>query len=115
MYLTESQVRDLLHTLGRLGAPDSRLAVNFGLGVEAARRPSSRAGAMLHSLFLKLSGEHINFRPTTDKATDVLTATGWTLRQTLTAPELIRHYLTGTGLPVTDIKPTAFAMTATTT
>lgn len=115
MYLTEPRVRDLLQTLNRLGAPGSRLAVNFGLGVEAAAAPRSRVSAVLHSVSLAVSGERINFRPTISQASDVLSATGWTTDRTTTAPELIRHYLTGTCLPVTDIKPTAFAMTAITT
>lgn len=114
MYLTEPQVRDLCHTLSRLAASGSRLAVNFGLGVEAATARRSRMGAALHSFSLALGGEHINFRPTIQQATDVLTATGWTPQGTRTAPELIRHYLDGTGLPGADIRPTAFAMTATT-
>jgi methyltransferase (TIGR00027 family) len=114
MYLTEAQVRDLLHTLHHLGAPGSELAVNFGLGIEAARSPGGRAGAAFHSLALALGGEQVNFRPSHQQATDVLTATGWQPRQTHTAPTLIRHYLAGTVLPTTGIRPTAFAMTATT-
>jgi methyltransferase (TIGR00027 family) len=108
MYLTEPQVRDLLGTLSRLGAPGSRLAVNFGLGVEAG----NRTGAAFHNVALTLSGEQVNFRPSIEQAADVVTASGWTPGRTSTAPELIRHYLSGTDLPTTDIRPTAFALTA---
>jgi methyltransferase (TIGR00027 family) len=114
MYLTEPQVRDLLGALHRLGAPGSRLAVNFGLGVEAAAERRGRAGAAFHAVALALSGEHVHFRPTPGHATEVLTATGWTPERTHTAPELIRRYLTGSGLPVSGVRPTAFAMTAST-
>jgi methyltransferase (TIGR00027 family) len=114
MYLTEPQVRDLLHSMSRLGAPGSRLAVNFGLGVEAARSRRGRVNAALHSIALALGGEHITFRPSPSQAADVLTAAGWTPGRTHTAPELIRHYLDGTVLPTTGVRPTAFAMTATT-
>lgn len=112
MYLTEAQVRDLLHTLARLGAPGSTLAVNFGLGVEAATTRASRAGAVLARLHLTLSGEHINFRPSLDHAAHVLTATGWTPRRTWTAPELVRQHVGGSILPTAGIRPTAFAVTA---
>lgn len=111
MYLTEARVRELLLTLGRL-APGSTLAVNFGLGTEAGATRASRAGAVLARLHLTLSGEHINFRPSLDHAARVLTATGWTPRRIWTAPELVRHHVGGTCLPTTDIRPTAFAVTA---
>jgi O-methyltransferase involved in polyketide biosynthesis len=116
MYLTESQVRDLLHTLHHLGAPGSELAVNFGLGTEAARAPGSRAGAaaVFHRVALALGGEHITYRPSPEQATGILTATGWRPGRTHTAPELVQRYAAGTVLPSTGIRPTAFAMTATT-
>lgn len=114
MYLTEPQVRDLLTSLSHLAAAGSRLAVNFGLGVEAAAAPVSRAGALLASLHFRLSGERITFRPTIERAEAVLATTGWMLQETLPAPELVGRYLQGTDLPITDIKPTAFAMTAAT-
>jgi methyltransferase (TIGR00027 family) len=110
MYLQEPQVRELLHTLNAMSAPGSRLAVNFGLGVEAT---TSRRNKTFHTISLALSGEHIAFRPSQDRATGVLTATGWTPEHTITAPELIRRYITGTGLPTSGVKPTAFAMTGT--
>lgn len=113
MYLTEPRVRDLLGTLRRVGGPGSRLAVNFGLGVEAAAARGSRVAAAFHTLALSLSGEHITFRPSVDEAAQVVTATGWTPERTLTAPELLGRYLAGTGLPTTGVRPTAFAMTAT--
>jgi methyltransferase (TIGR00027 family) len=115
MYLTEPQVSDLLHTLSRLGATGSRLAVNFGLGVEATTAPSSRAAAVLTHISLMLSGEHVKFRLSLDRATDFLAATGWTTRQIATASELTRHYLAGTTLPINGFTPTAFAMIASTT
>ena len=73
MYLTELQVRKLLHALNGLSAPGSRLAVNFGLGVEAI---DSRRDTTLYTISLSLSGEHIAFRLAPDRATNVLTATG---------------------------------------
>jgi hypothetical protein len=33
----------------------------------------------------------------------------------VTAPELTRHDIAGTTLPITDLEPTAFALTAITT
>lgn len=114
MYLTEPQVRDLLTTLSRLGPAGSKLAVNFGLGVEAAAAPASRAGAMLARLQFRLSGERITFRPSVETAAAVLAGAGWTLGETLPAPELVGRYVQGTDLPTTDIRPTAFAMTAAT-
>jgi methyltransferase (TIGR00027 family) len=114
MYLTEPQVRDLLDTLKSLAAAGSRLAVNFGLGVEAAAAASaSRAGAALARLHFTLSGERITFRPTVQHAADVVAGTGWAPQETLTAPELVHRYVTGSALPTSDIKPTAFALTAT--
>jgi methyltransferase (TIGR00027 family) len=109
MYLTEPQVRDLLRALRELGPAGSRLAVNFGLGAVDA---SSRADAMLLRAQRAMSGERITFRPSQVVAGEVLAATGWTAGPMLTAPELVRHYLTGTGLPVDDVRPTAFAVTA---
>jgi methyltransferase (TIGR00027 family) len=114
MYLTEAQVVELFQTLCRIGAPGSRLAVNFGLGVEAAATSTSgRAGALLTGLSLRMSGEHVMFRPSPEQAREALVATGWTPESLTTAPELIRHYLTGTPLPTNGLKPTAFTMTAT--
>jgi len=112
MYLTEPQVRDLLGTLRRLGAPGSRLAVNFGLGVEAAAATTSRMGALLARVHFTVSGEHITYRPSIRDAEAVLAGSGWTPERTITAPELIERYVAGTVLPTTDIKPTAFALTA---
>jgi methyltransferase (TIGR00027 family) len=108
MYLTEPQVRDLLTTLRGLGAAGSRLAVNFGLGVDGAGQMGARA-ARLH---FRVSGEHITYRPSIPQAAAVLADTGWTAGPALTAPELVRRYVTGTCLPTADIKPTAFALTA---
>ena len=111
MYLTEPQVRDLLGTVRRLGGPGgSRVAVNFGLGVEAG----SRASAAIHRLALAVGGERITFRPSLEQAEAAVAAAGWVPDRTTTAPELIRRYLAGTGLPLTGVRPTAFAMTAAT-
>ena len=113
MYLTEPQVRDLLSTVRGLGAAGSRLAVNFGLGVEAADSAGSRTAARLARLHFVVSGEHITYRPSIAQAEGLLAETGWTAGPTLTAPELVRRYVSGTGLPTSAIKPTAFALTAT--
>lgn len=112
MYLTEAQVRDLSGTLRRVGAAGSRLAINFGLGVEAAASRTSWIGALLTRVQFVVSGERVTYRPSIPHAEAVLTGTGWTPERTLTAPELVERYVTGTGLPVTDIKPTAFATIA---
>lgn len=112
MYLTEPQVRDLLSTLRGLGAAGSRLAVNFGLGVEAADSAASRMGARAARLHFRVSGEHITYRPSIARAEAVLADTGWTAGPACTAPELVRRYVTGTCLPTTGIKPTAFALSA---
>lgn len=112
MYLTEAQVRDLLGTLRHLGAAGSRLAINFGLGVEAADSRASWLGTALTRLQFAMSGERITYRPSVPHAEAVLAAAGWTPERTLTAPELVTRYVTGTGLPVTGIKPTAFATIA---
>ncbi|GAB1510782.1 class I SAM-dependent methyltransferase [Actinophytocola sp. KF-1] len=113
MYLTEPQVRDLLSTVRGLGAEGSRLAVNFGLGVEAADSTGSRAVARLARLHFAVSGEHVTYRPSIARAEELLAETGWTAGATLTAPELVRWYVSGSGLPTSDIRPTAFALTAT--
>jgi methyltransferase (TIGR00027 family) len=110
MYLTEEQVRDLFVTLEQVGGAGSRLAVNFGLGVEATSSRSGRTGATLHRVSLALGGERITFRPTAERAADVLAGAGWTVRETLTAPELVQRHLAGTAMPVDGIKPIAFAM-----
>lgn len=112
MYLTEAQVRDLLSTLRGLGAAGSRLAINFGLGVEAAAARASWIGALLTRVHLTVSGERITYRPSVPHAEAVLTGAGWAPEATFTAPELVARYVTGTGLPVSDIKPTAFATIA---
>lgn len=112
MYLTEPQVRALLTTLRGLGAAGSRLAVNFGLGVEAADSAASRMGARAARLHFLASGEHITYRPSIPLAEAVLAEAGWTAGPACTAPELVRRYVTGTCLPTTDIKPTAFALSA---
>lgn len=112
MYLTERQVLDLLGTLRLLGAAGSRLAVNFGLGVEAADATVSRVGVLLTRLHFRVSGEHVTYRPSVPRAEAVLAEAGWTPERTCTAPELVERYVAGTVLPTTDIKPTAFALTA---
>lgn len=114
MYLTETQVSDLFSALHGVCAPGSVVAVNFGMGVEAAATTASgKAGALLSQVSLKLTGERVTFRPTPAEARKLLTTTGWTPTSSRTAPELIHHYVTGTPLPTTGIRPTAFAMTAT--
>lgn len=112
MYLTEPQVRDLFGTLRGLGAAGSRLAVNFGLGTEAADSPASRVGVLLTRLHFTISGERITYRPSIRHAEAVVTDSGWTPERTLTAPELLHRYVSGTALPTTGVKPTAFTLTA---
>lgn len=114
MYLTETQVSDLFSALHGVCAPGSTLAVNFGMGVEAAATTASgKAGALLSQVSLRLTGERVTFRPTPAEARNLLTTTGWTPTSSSSAPELIHQYVTGTPLPTTGVKPTAFTMTAT--
>jgi len=112
MYLTEPQVRDLLETVRRLSAPASRLAVNYGLGVEAAATRTSRVGALLARVQFAMSGERITYRPAVAQAEALLRDTGWCPQETRTAPDLVREYVAGTTLPTTDIRPSAFAVNA---
>jgi hypothetical protein len=88
-------------------------AVPVGAGSDRAVPPAAgTVGAVFHRLALRLSGEQVNFRPSIERAEDVVTASGWTPERTSTGPELIRHYLAGTGLPTSGVRPTAFALTA---
>lgn len=112
MYLTEHQVRELLHTLRDLSGPGSRLAVNFGLGTLAANASGNRPGLMSRIAFA-LQGERITLQPPPpEDAPDFLAATGWTTRRLHTVPDLVRHYLPGTDLPTAKINPAAYAVEA---
>jgi hypothetical protein len=84
-------------------AGDPQVVV-VGAGYDSRARRLARDG--VHFLARAQRGQ-INFRPTPGQAT------GWTPGETLTAHMLIRRYLAGTRLPVTGVRPTAFALTAT--
>jgi len=101
MYLSESQVIDLLATLAVASAPGSRLAINFGVGLEQRDTRRGRLGRAT----MACSGERFRFRLPPDDATAFLSRSGWEIDTQLDGPALRDRYLTGTtlgGSPITD-------------
>jgi methyltransferase (TIGR00027 family) len=108
MYLTEGQVARMLRMLADLGAPGSRLAVNFGMVLE---RQASPAGGITRRL-ITAGGEQFRFRLDLADAPPFLAKAGWSVERTLTGAELRDRYLKGTDFAAADVSSTSFALEA---
>jgi methyltransferase (TIGR00027 family) len=115
MYLTEPEVTGLLTTLGRLGGPGSRLAVNFGVGFGGADSRRTRVRATMGRALVALGREPIKFELSPRGAAAFLAGSGWIAQEVVTGPDLADRYLAGTGLPMAGLNPRAFVTTATRT
>jgi methyltransferase (TIGR00027 family) len=112
MYLTEAQVVALLQTLRDVGGVGSRLAVNFGVGFEGAESRRGRATSRAGRGLLALGRESIRFTLASDEAPRLLAKTGWRTEAVLIGPELAKRYLAGTYLPIEQLNPKAFVVSA---
>jgi methyltransferase (TIGR00027 family) len=108
MYLAEHQVADLLRTLANLAWPQSRLAVNFGIGFERQGSNSGRIGRSM----MALGSERFRFRLSPADAPAFLAKAGWTVDQLLDGQKLSAKYLSGTALAAVNTTTSGFAVEA---
>jgi len=111
MYLAEDHVARLLRTLGGLGGPGSRLAVNFGVGFENQASRRGRVGRWV----MARGGERFRFRLPPCDARPFLAAAGWTVDEVLTGTQLRDRYLVGTNLATTTVTTGGIVVGATRT
>jgi methyltransferase (TIGR00027 family) len=108
MYLAENQVASLLRTLANLAGPESRLAVNFGIGFERQGSNSGRIGRSM----MALGPEKFRFRLSPADAPAFLAKSGWTVDQLLDGQKLSAKYLSGTALAAVNTTTSGFAVEA---
>jgi methyltransferase (TIGR00027 family) len=114
MYLSHGEVTDLLSTLAAAAAPESRLAVDFGVGTDGAQATLViRVLQATTVLFARLSSEPLRCLVEPDRVDQLLEASGWRVDEVLIGPALAQRFLLGTGMPSPRERPGAFVVAAT--
>jgi methyltransferase (TIGR00027 family) len=112
MYLTGVAVRQLLRSAAAIAARGSRLGVDFG-AVVAAGQESHRLLRLITRVWHERVGEPIITGIDPSAAPDLLTESGWTIKEMLPAPRLQDRYLDPAELPFRFTHAGTFAITAT--
>ena len=112
MYLPEETVSALLSDLAEIAAPGSRLAVNFTVQGGGSASGASRAIAWLTRRTWRWRGEPTYGWVDPDTIPDLLNVAGWTVSETLSAPELASRYLRDTDLRTDGLNPGAICVAA---
>jgi O-methyltransferase involved in polyketide biosynthesis len=98
MYLTAVAIRRLLRSVAAIAARGRRLGVEFGAVVVSERAPH-RLLRLLTRVWHERAGEPIITGIDPSTAPDLLTESGWTVKEILPAPTLQTRYLDSAELP----------------